>query len=153
MNGERRLAFSISFLDEPVVYEEDDPTAAGRLLIGDWEEVFVSSLFLWRKEDYEAQWLNAIRSLLNGKDKAALIVEYLGPEAGRLWWWPIYRVEDTIYFREQILFFDRLEEPFSIERAFSFVKDREITSENGNKISEWSVTLTEVRDFANAHSD
>src|ERR1035438_1957389 len=58
------MSFSISFLDEPVIYDESDRTAAGRLVIGDWEEVFVSSLFHWSKEDYEAQWLNAIKLLL-----------------------------------------------------------------------------------------
>jgi hypothetical protein len=151
MNG-CRLAFSIAFLDESVIYEEDGPTASGRLLIGDWEEIFVSSLFFWRKEDYEAQWLNAIRLLLSGKDKATLIVEHLGPEAGRLRWWPIYRVENTIYFREQILFFDKLKQPFSLENAFLFVEDRRTTNEDGHVISEWDVSLSEVRDFANALS-
>jgi hypothetical protein len=144
------MAFSIAFLDEPTIYEDDDaatPSAVGRLVIGDWEEEFVSSLFRWSKEDYHAQWLLAIESPLSGSDKAALIVEYLGPDAGRLWWWPIYRIEDTAYFQEQILFFDRLKEPFSIERAFSFVKDRQITNEDGDKISEWSVSLSEIKQF------
>jgi hypothetical protein len=145
------MPFSISFLDEPLIYEDDDPTyvaAAGKLVIGDWEEIFVSSLYLWSKEDYKAQWLHAMISLLNGSEKAALIVEYLGPDAGRLWWWPMYRVEGSVYLREQILFFDQLEEPFSLEKAFSFIRDRRIINEDGYKISEWNVSLSEVEKFA-----
>jgi hypothetical protein len=146
-----QMSFSISFLDEPLIYEEDDPTyvaAAGKLVIGDWEEIFVSSLYLWSKEDYKAQWLHAIRSLLNGSEKAALFVEYLGPDAGRLWWWPMYKVEGSVYLREQILFFDQLKEPFSLEKAFSFIRDRRIINEDSYKISEWSVTVSEVKEFA-----
>jgi hypothetical protein len=146
------MSFSISFLDEPVIYDESDPTAAGRLVIGDWEEVFVSSLFHWSKEDYEAQWLNAIKLLLNGEEKAALIVEYLGPEAGRLWWWPMYKVESTVYLREQILFFDKLKGPFSLEKAFSFVKERQTFNEDGLAFSEWGESVSEVQEFANARS-
>lgn len=149
------MPFSISFLDEPLIYEEDDPTyvaAAGKLIIGDWEEIFVSSLYLWSKEDYMAQWLHAIRSMLNGSEKAALIVEYLGPDAGRLWWWPMYKVESSVYLREQILFFDQLKEPFSLDKAFSYIGDRRIISEDGQKISEWNVSLSEVEKFAHMHS-
>ncbi len=145
------MAFSIAFLDEPLILEDDNPTipsAVGRLVIGDWEEEFVSSLFRWSKEDYQDQWLLAIKSLLNGNDKVALITEYLGPEGGRLWWWPVYRIEETAYFQEQILFFDQLGEPFSMERAFSFVKDRQTTSGDGDSISEWSVNLSEIKEFA-----
>ncbi|MGD0292692.1 MAG: hypothetical protein ABSB30_02450 [Terracidiphilus sp.] len=145
------MSFSISFLDEPLIYEEDDPAyvaAAGKLVIGDWEEIFVSSLYLWSKEDYMAQWMHAIRSMLNGSEKAALIVEYLGPDAGRLWWWPMYRVGGSVYLREQILFFDQLKEPFSLEKAFSFIQDHRAINEDGYKISEWSVTVSEVKEFA-----
>jgi hypothetical protein len=145
------MPFSISFLDEPLIYEADDPTyvaAAGKLIIGDWEEIFVSSLHLWSKEDYKAQWLHAIRLLLKENEKAALIVEYLGPDAGRLWWWLMYKIESSVFLQEQILFFDQLKEPFSLEKAFSFIRDRRTTNEDGQKISEWNVSLSEVEKFA-----
>jgi len=145
------MSFSISFVDEPLVYVFDDPTtpaAVGRVVIGEWDERFISSLYQWRKEDYEAQWLHAIKSLLSGNEKAALIVEYLGAEANHLRWWPMYKVKGAVYLQEQILFFDKLKEPFLLERAFSFVGDRKTISEDGQKISEWIVDLTEIEEFA-----
>jgi len=60
----------------------------------------------------------------------------------------MYRVEGSVYLREQILFFDQLEEPFSLEKAFSFIRDRRIINEDGYKISEWNVSLSEVEKFA-----
>jgi hypothetical protein len=145
------MSFSISFLDEPLIHVFDDPTtpaAVGRIMISDWDETFISSLHLWSKRDYEAQWRHAIASLLSGNEKAALIVEYLGPEAKHLRWWPMYRIEDTVYFQEQILFFDQLEEPFLLEKAFSFVGERKTISEDGQRISEWTVGLRDVGEFA-----
>jgi hypothetical protein len=144
------MSFSISFLDEPLVFEFEDPTtpaALGRITIGDCDETFVSSLYRWSKEEYEVQWLHAIKSVLSGCEKAALIVEYLGPEAGRLRWWPMYRIGNIVYLREQILFFDQLQEPFSLENAFSFVHDREEFDEDGNRLSEWAADLSEVEEF------
>ena len=149
------MSFSISFADEPLIYEDDDPTvpaAVGRLVIGDWEEIFVSTLYHWNKTQYEAQWHHAIRSLLDGSAKAALIVEYLGEDAGRLWWWPMYRVGDTVHLQQQILFFDQLKEPFSIGNAFSSLRDRLTISEEGHAFSEWSVPVSEIAKFADIHS-
>jgi hypothetical protein len=152
------MAFSISFLDGPPSKEDpenpDDPTEAaiGRLVIGDWYENFVSSLYCWSMKEYEDQWGQAIRVLLDGCDRAGLITEYCGPEAGRLWWWKMYRIEDTVYFQEQILFFDQLKGPFRLEEAFSYVSDREKITEEGLAISEWSVGLEALAEFARGFS-
>lgn len=153
------MAFSISFLDEPIVREYNHEThewesgAMGLLVLGDWKESFLSTLFEWNKQDYEAQWLHAIRKLLNGKTKVPLIVEYIDPSrASKLIWWPMYRVEDTVYIQNHILWYEQLAEPFSIGNAGLSLRDRQTHSEDGQLISEWSVSLAEIEKFANERS-
>ena len=153
------MAFSIEFLDEPLQYLGDDPSppyAIGEITLGSFKETFAANLYTWSKNDYEAQWRQAIRHILSGNDRAALITYYVGPEVSyNLNWWPIYRVDDLVYFQEQLLFFENapepfvgLQEPFYLERQFNYVKDRQIFNEDGERLSEWSVSLTEIEAFA-----
>ncbi len=128
------MSFSISFLDEPVFYDEQTPMAAGELVLGELKENFVACLYQWNKVDYEAHWHNAIKTLVEGS-KSALIVEYVSPEfATHLEWWPMYRVENVVYIQNQLLFYDQLTQPFSLENMFSLVKDRVTDNEDGNRI-------------------
>src|SRR5260370_4493531 len=146
------MAFSIRFLDEPPSCPYDDPAtpqARGILILGEAKEYFGSSLYQWSKRDYEAQWRHAIKTLLDGKDRAALITEYLGPEAAtHLEWWPMYVAGNAVFIQDQFLFYDQLAEPFSAEDAFSFLRERRTTNDEGKKISEWVIGTPELEEFA-----
>lgn len=150
------MAFSIGFLDEPPSYPYDDPAtpqARGILILGEAKEYFGSSLHQWSKRDYEAQWRHAIKTLLDGKDRAALITEYLGPEvATHLEWWPMYVAGNAVFIQDQLLLYDQLAEPFSAEDAFSFLRERRTTNNEGKKISEWVIGMPELEEFARAIS-
>ena len=122
--------------------------AFGELVLGEFKENFVASLYQWNKVDYETQWRDAIKALIEGS-KSALIVEYVSPEfSSKLEWWPMYRMENVVYIQNHLLFYDQLTRPFTLENMFSFVKDRVTVNEDGNRISEWSVKLSDVEDFA-----
>jgi hypothetical protein len=150
--GAAIVSFSIVFSDGPLEYLDDDPSipsAIGLLTIGDFREDFAASLYLWSKEDYESQWRDAIGSLLEGRDRAALIVEYVGPEAaGKLEWWPMYVVRETVFFQNHLLFYDQLSQPFSIHDPYASLRDRRTINEDGDHISEWSVSFSEIEKFA-----
>jgi hypothetical protein len=60
----------------------------------------------------------------------------------------MYLVGNTVYFQNHLLFYDQLAKPFSIESPFSFLRGRETTNEDGRRISEWEVSLSEVQAFA-----
>jgi hypothetical protein len=48
------LSFSIDFIDAPLEYLGDDPSAPsaiGEIILGDFTESFVSSLYTWLKSD------------------------------------------------------------------------------------------------------
>jgi hypothetical protein len=145
------MLFSIEYLDEPTSYPYDDPAtpeARGVLILGEVKEYFGSSLYQWSKKDYEAQWRQAIRALLDGNDRAALITEYVGPQAAtHLEWWPMYVVGNAVFIQNHFLFYDQLAEPFSLQNQFSFLRDRRTTNEEGKKISEWTVGVSDLEKF------
>jgi hypothetical protein len=146
------MSFSIAFEQKSSFYPYEDPAtaaASGVLTLGDASEYFTASLYQWSKEDYERQWHDAVKVLLDGKDKAALITEYLGPEiSSHLVWWPMYLVGNRVFLQNHLLFYDQLPKPFSVKAAFSFLRNRRATNAEGEAISEWSVALTEVEVFA-----
>jgi hypothetical protein len=107
------MAFSITFQDEPLCYPYDDPStpaASGLLVFGEFQEGFLASLYQWSREDYERQWRQAIAALFHGMKKSALITEYLSPEtASHLVWWPMYLVEDRVFFSKPSAFLQPIE--------------------------------------------
>lgn len=63
------MAFAIYFTEEPDQFLGDDPNvryAIGRILAGDLDESFASSLYEWARRDYETQWLLALERLIAG---------------------------------------------------------------------------------------
>ncbi len=145
------MPFSIAFQNKPLCYPYEDrttPAASGLLILGEAKEHFHASLYQWSREDYENQWRHAIETLLGGKDKSALITEYVSAEvATHLVWWPMYVVGDTVFFQNHLLFYDQLTGPFSVENALGLLRDRKTTNTDGEKISEWSVSFYEVEAF------
>jgi hypothetical protein len=105
------IPFSISFLDDPIVYLGDDPTvplAVGLLVIGDYQEEFCASLYEWTKDDYQAQWRNAILALLHGEDKVALMVYYVSQVySDNIEWWPMYKLGETVVFQNHMPWYDQ----------------------------------------------
>jgi hypothetical protein len=60
----------------------------------------------------------------------------------------MYKVGDTVYLQNHFLLYNQLPEPFSNERPFVYLRDRETTNPDGRPISEWIVRLSEVEQFA-----
>ncbi len=143
------MPFSISFLDEPVFYDEDRPLAFGEIVLSNHRENFDANLFEWTKQDYETQWRKAIQLVLEGQ-KSALMVYYVSPAASpNFEWWAMYPVGDVVYFQNHLPWYENLTRPFSVEFMFSFVPDRVIVNESGEKPSEWTVSRSDIEDFAN----
>ena len=133
-------------------YPYDDPTtpaATGVLILGDHRESFLASLYDWSRQDYENQWRHAIEAVLDAGDKAALITTFVSPQVGtHLEWWPMYLVGNRVFFQDQLLFYEKLSRPFSVGNAFLYIRDRDTVNEEGQTISEWSVSLTDIESFA-----
>src|SRR6266446_5499165 len=129
------MSFSIAFLDQPLVYPYDDvktPAASGLLTMGNSKEGFYSSLHQWSKRDYETQWRQAINVLLNESSKAALIVEYIGPDAAsHLEWWAMYKVGDTVYLQNPPPNYNYSLDPFVLLTSTGYLRHRETINQVG----------------------
>jgi hypothetical protein len=146
------MAFEIRFTDDPNEFLDDDPaipSAIGLFRAGTVEENFASSLYEWKKEDYEAQWRASLQHFVDGADRAVLITYYVNQkESSNLHWWALYRGElGVVHVQDHMPWDSDFEKPFSIHQASSFLQDRITISETGDPISEWDVPLADIEAF------
>lgn len=124
------------------------PIGRGRIQLGDFEEAFEISFEYWSPEEYEQQWLNALHRLLTEGGMSALITSVTDPESANfLWWWPAYRDDEVVVFQNAVLLLDDLRESFELSRYEEFIPPREQRTEDGEPISEWHVSTSDVYDF------
>lgn len=146
------MTFSISFMDTPPEYPYDDPfakAARGIIVLGGFREEFLASLHEWTEEDYRQQWQRSVRSLLGGEQKAVLITTFSSPtSASHLMWWALYRKAEEVLVQNHLVFFKDIQGVFDVNRAVDFLREYRSHDEEGIRISEWSVSLDELRGFA-----
>lgn len=140
------MSFSISFsLIRLQEQAEQNAYAPGQIIISEFEESFLSSLSFWTKTQYQEHWNEAVTRLIRGEEKSALITSIPELEyANFISWWPMWRVHNTVYIQNQILFLNELHKPFDVSHWFDFVEDRQTQSEDGVLLSEWSLTLDDL---------
>jgi hypothetical protein len=115
---------------------------------GELDEEFHADLHDWGKQEYETQWLQALDGLLQGEQKAVLIIRYVNQkQSDNLEWWALYRDDDTVHVQNHLPFYAAFDREFSVAEASSFLHDRVTVDENGNRISEWDVPLKEIQLF------
>jgi CdiI N-terminal domain len=139
--------FEIILTDERVPETDSGVVALyGKICVGDYAETFITSLVSWNPNAYERHWVSALRRLLEGASKSALITSYVEPElADHLVWWPLYREGDTVYVQNHMLFYDQLEKPFSPRDPWQTVPQRRTVNGEGQRISEWVTDLSSVQ--------
>jgi hypothetical protein len=139
--------FEIILTDE-IVPETDPGVVAlyGKIYVGDFAETFITSLVSWNQKAYERHWASALRRLLEGASKSALITSYVEPGlADHLVWWPLYREGDTVYVQNHMLFYDQLGKPFSSGDPWRSVPQRRTVNPEGQRISEWETDLSSIQ--------
>ena len=146
--------FGIFNTDERLPESATDrvPVACGKIVIGEFQETFVASLVFWTRDDYDRHWRKALERLISGADRSALITDYVEPPAhptteSHLMWWPLYRDGNAVYVQNHILFFGQLSLPFSPERPWDSVRDRQVVNRDGQKVSEWTTTIDDIKQF------
>jgi len=141
--------FDIFLTDKPV--EDLDPgveAVYGQIRLGDFQESFVADVVLWKPSQYLQHWRSAVRRIVEGEERSALITSFLEPSLSRyLVWWPLYRDGQNVRIQNQLRFFDQLRRPFSLERYWDSVDQRRQISDNGEKISEWIVPVEDMKAY------
>ena len=137
------MAFSVELLDESP--SED---RLGLITIGSYVERFVCPMEYWDATRYRLHWRQAITRIIQGSGTSALITSMYDPAlANFIYWWPMYRMGQTVQFQNHILFLSELEAPFDPNDPFRSIPERRIVDTDGEEISEWSATIADLEGF------
>jgi hypothetical protein len=62
-------------------------------------------------------------------------------------WWPVYREGVNVFIRNHILFLQDEGAGFSLASMEYYIPERLVYSNDGNKISEWAVSVSDCEKF------
>ena len=143
------MSFSIKFIRDSITdLEPGEKAKYGRITLGAFRERVFISLDYWTVTDYRRHWHQAVKRIVKGSKFSCLITSMDDPTTAKyITWRPMYRVRDTIYVQDHMLFLDSLPIPFDVENPFKSVPPRKTVNEEGEQISEWSVPLSDVEVF------
>jgi hypothetical protein len=140
-------AFAIEVTEDP---PDDERERFGRIRLDDFVERFLMDVDFWSPDDYRESWRAACGRLVEapGDTVSCLVASTCDPTtANYIWTWPLYRVGDTVFVQNHIVFLDELETPLDPTRPWLAIKPRRTHDEEDQRISDWSVPLAAVRRF------
>ena len=137
----------IAFIKGPVK-EFGERTMLGELTLGDHKEKFNSPLTYWSADDYRNHWIKAAERVVSGCDAAFFVSVYDPLIANFLEWWPMYPEGQIVYAQNHLLFLDQLNGPFDISDPWRHIGSRNTESEDGEKISEWQLSMKDIEAFS-----
>lgn len=120
------------------------PCIWGRITLGSFQEEFQAPLQTWTAADYEKQWLEAATRLMSGALCAVFLTHMMDPNAAYHIGWSAWRADDRVYVQERLFKIEELAGPFEPDRAEKYVGARTEVSEEGNPISQWQVSLSDI---------
>lgn len=149
MAGEA-LNVAIEVIEIERVRQSPTPmVGVGRISVGDFSESFEMALGWWNADLYRASWRKALDVLEFGDDAVSCLVSFItDPSVSNfIFCWPLYRKSDTVFVQNAVLFLDELPEPFDASHPWLSVRPRAVRDEDGNRISEWTTSMVEIRRF------
>lgn len=139
--------FSIYMSDDTFI-SNDEVCALGTIVFGDFIEEFHAPLAYWNRNQYLSQWTNAVRRVLKGEKKSAIIQTMHNPKtANFIHWWPMYSSGETVHIQNHILLMADLKEPFDEKDPYKHISDRSTQSDEGEQVSEWVVPNSDLKDW------
>jgi hypothetical protein len=134
------MTFSIEFI-RSINHSEKD--VGGLLRINGHEEQFRSPLTYWNIDDYMNQWKIGISRVRQGK-ASCLITAIENPKHFHFGeWWLLYVRNGRVLLQNHLLLRELFEQPFDPENPYSFIPEYESTTEEGDLISEWQLSMTD----------
>jgi len=134
--------FDIRFIDEP--NPEDESLALGELVLGASTERFQSELTYWSRSAYEQSWSAALQHFATNRDRTVLITSYNGPQAAHHFAWNLWRLGDYVIFQERLYLVGEVAPELDSTEPWNSSPERSTFSEDGQRVSEWRVPLSDV---------
>jgi hypothetical protein len=105
------------------------------MTLGSFREGIAASFALWSEQEYQRQWLEGARRLLDADSCSAFITDVTDPPtACVINWWPAWRVDDLIVLQNHLLCVgakegDELHSPraasFSLQNPYAAIPARD----------------------------
>lgn len=144
----RNHVFDIAFMPGEPPYEDEEDGWTGLWgrteLEADFRERFVAPIGWWTREDYERQWLEGARRLLQGARESAFVLA-----AGRLWW-TAWREGDAVVLQQRLLVGEEMAPAWTAaagQLPYALVGERRSHTEEVEQVSEWRVPLSDIGAF------
>jgi len=139
--------FDIAFEGEAWI-DEDGHWRKVRLNLEGFLDADLADLSHWSEHAYQAQWLKELNEIIHSRDRGALITSIHDPSVGyRIWTWPMWKEGNEVHFQNRILFMLEPGPKFDSANLAEYVGDRQTLSEDGELISQWTVSLDAIRNF------
>lgn len=138
------MQFDIRFLSEPWQGDSDASELEGLIWLGTETDGFVSPVGYWRREDYEAQWLEGIRRVAFEGWPSCLVVSAEDPAlSDAVVCYLLYPLDDRVLVRELLLFRAELPRGFDPRHPYTAIPtiDGSSTMLGELPVSEWNVAL------------
>jgi hypothetical protein len=148
--------FWIGFTKQPLLdAEPNEEGLVGLLMLGNYEERFVSHTCAWSERDYAEQWRCALATALDGKPSALITDMRTQAQSSHLVWWPMWKVGSDVVLHNQLLFFAKHKVKgayIEIERLYELIGEHTSTNSDGTPVSEWRVPLDDIKEFLRSNS-
>jgi hypothetical protein len=144
--------FEIAFTEDHGM-DEGIPFRGLRLTLRNYAEQEGADLTFWSTKDHENQGLTELNHLMASRNKGALIVSIPDPaNAFRVWTWTMGKKDDHVLFQDRLLFI--LEGSLTSNPACvsEYIGEYPSHNEDGDGISEWTVPIASIRNFAKERS-
>ena len=142
-----KSCFRITIHEHSGVHTEwGEQSYLATIRIGSWRESFNLPIDHWKPSDYRRQWREGIGRLSVFR-KSCLVTGMRDPCSAFKWdIWPLYREEDLVYIRNQIIPCQRIDiSKFHRLGIYSLINNRGVSS---SSISEWTIPFSMLMRFA-----
>ena len=112
----------------------------GVIQLASYSECFVADLSTWTTEQYESQWREAARRLVDAESPACFVTSMHDPATAEVVnCWVAYPVERLLVFQETMIRASALMGLGATRDLHSLVRPRQVRTKEGRPISEWSI--------------
>ena len=125
----------------------------GKITIGDYQDIFVIPLSNWTIEQYKEQWGEGLERIKT-HNSSCIITDIrtvkIRPKSICVELWFLYKLDSIVFLQNRILGGAVLKEmevdlfPFDLNTFYLRIPPRKNLTENGRKIVEWSVNISDI---------
>ena len=126
----------------------------GRITIGNFSERFVLSVDSWSLNDYKQQWADGLELIKSNYVSCLVVLAQNLRTNPLIEMWTLYKERKTVFIQNQLFNREIIRElnlsvdlsNFDTKMAYQLVAatPRETLTEEGEKISEWNVDISEI---------